>query len=87
MKAPIKQSDFPRYFFNDKVLYAFKGPAEMFKIEPKGSNTNEGVTIDYYKTRAMVLKHWPFHTKEISKEYFEKLVKKLFDNYIDKVVN
>ena len=87
MSAPIKQSDFPKYFQEGTKLLAFVEKDKMFKIEPIGSNKNPGVTIDHYITRNMVLKHFPGKTaKELSKQQFADLLRKLYGSYIDKII-
>lgn len=59
MRRHNMPDDFPMYRQTaDGSLLAFLGPMEMFKIHNIGSNNgNEGITIDKYRTRKMVLKH------------------------------
>ena len=87
--APINPEEFPRYFKDGNTLLAFVEKDKMFKIEPIGSNSNPGVTIDHYITRSMVRKHWPYewYKKELTKDEFTKLLQKLYGAYIDKIVN
>ncbi len=88
MSAPIKQSDFPKYFKQGSKLLAFVEKDKMFKIEPIGSNKNPGVTIDHYITRNMVIKHYPGRSAtELSKHQFVELLNKLYESYIDKIAN
>lgn len=86
MSAPLKISEFPKYFKHGNKLLSFISKDEMYKIEPIGSNNNPGVTIDHYMTRNMVLKHWPFRAQELTSEQFKKLLQKLFSAYIEKIV-
>lgn len=68
---------YPRYFKSDKYLLAFIGPADMYKIEPRGTNKNEGLAVDHYITRTMVLKYYG-HGDIISRQQFRDLVTNLF---------
>ena len=81
--APLKQSEYPKYFKTEHSLLAFMGPDKMFKVENIGSNKNPGITIDKYITRNMVLKHWPSPFHEISKEEFKKTVQRLYSAVIE----
>ncbi len=89
MPVPIKKEDFPRYFKDGNLLLAFVAKDKMFKVAPIGSNKNTGVTIDHYITRNMVRKHWPLNTyqKELTKNEFAELLKKLFGAYISKITD
>lgn len=88
MAAPLQKEEYPKYFKTPKRLLAFVAPDRMYKIEAIGSNTNPGVTIDHYITRKMVLSHYPRGTGyEVTSSEFEELLKRLFDAYIDKIVN
>ncbi len=69
-------------------MLAFMSPTDMYKIEAIGSNKNEGVTIDKYITRNMVLRHWPGEgvaRGECSKMAFQHYLKKLYNTYFDKI--
>lgn len=88
MSAPLNNEEYPFYFRSNKTLLAFVAKDKMFKVEAIGSNKNPGVTIDHYITRNMVLKHWPGGSGEaIDERHFEILLQRLFDSYIDKIVN
>jgi hypothetical protein len=88
VSAPLNNDEYPFYFRSNKTLLAFVAKDKMFKVEAIGSNKNPGVTIDHYITRNMVLKHWPgTSVGAIDKRQFETLLKKLFDSYIDKILN
>jgi hypothetical protein len=89
MKAPLKPAEYPMYFKKDRMLYAFVGKDKMFKIEPRGTNKNNGVAIDHYITRSMVIKHMstcsPYDKITVSE--FTNLVARLFNQYISKIIN
>jgi len=88
MKAPLELKEYPRYYNTGNRLLAFVTPSKMYKIEAIGSNKNPGVTIDYYITRNMVLRHWPgvgADKGEVSKEHFKHLINKLYKGYFDKI--
>ena len=86
MQAPLNQNEYPRYFLTKGCLLAFHSKDKMYKIAAIGSNTNAGVTIDYYKTRTMVLKYWPHYTDEINADEFKKRMERLFSAYINKII-
>lgn len=86
-KAPLDPRKYPLYFMSGKLLLAFVAPDKMYKIEPIGTNKNEGVAIDHYKTRKMVLKHWGSATSQVSVSEFEITVLRLFSAYIAKIIN
>lgn len=80
---------FPSYWIANygQRLYCFRSPTEMYKIEAVSSNKmNEGVCVDHYITRTMVLKHGRSPGKEISAAEFEVKYRKLFDAIISKIV-
>lgn len=81
-----KDQTFPVYAFNPgQGLFAFMGKKEMYKIENRGGNMNEGLTIDHYITRTMVLKHWQWKGKVITKDQFISVYRKLFDTALIKM--
>lgn len=87
MKAPLNPDAYPVYFkhYKGNALYAFVSPSKMYMIHMVGSNSgNEGVTIDYYKTRKMVLKHYANGVK-ISQHAFTQFAETIFSAYIDKM--
>jgi hypothetical protein len=88
MKAPLQQTQYPRFFKTNKYLLAFISKDKMYKIENIGSNTNEGITIDFYKTRKMVLSYWPanYFKCEITALEFEQFYMKLFTAYKYKIL-
>lgn len=86
MKAPLSNSDYPMFFKMENKLLAFVAKDVMFKIEPIGSNTNPGVTIDHYVTRKMVLRHFPRNGVQLSREEFEQLFLKLYKAYLHKII-
>lgn len=88
MPAPIKKEDFPQYFKTKSCLLAFVDKDKMYKIQAIGSNTNDGVTIDYYTTRNMVLKHYPVpgSAEELTEEQIKNLLQSLFNRYISKII-
>lgn len=85
MSAPINKESYPKYFKKGNTLLAFVSPTEMYKIEAIGSNKNEGITIDHYITRTMVLKHWG--GLEIKPLTFKDLVTRLYKAYIEKILS
>jgi hypothetical protein len=88
MHAPLKQSEYPRYFMTQEALLAFMGPDKMYKIHLSGSNSgNEGVVIDHYITRKMVNSHWPSSYLEVHVKTFKAAADKLFRGYISKMVD
>lgn len=71
---------------HSSTLYAFISKSEMYKIEPIGSNVgNDGITIDHYITRKMVLKHERNAEMGITKELFIHLAGNLFTAIINKI--
>lgn len=70
-------------------MLVFISKDKMYKIENIGSNKNIGVTIDYYKTRNMVLKHWPpnYYRHEISKNEFKELYERIFTAYKEVILS
>ncbi len=90
MRAPLKKEDYPRYFKTGSVILAFISPSEMYKIENIGSNRgNEGITIDHYKTRKMVLYYWPFeyYKTEVTETEFKRFYNRLFQLLLEKIVS
>lgn len=54
-----KKVVYPLYQFSEsRGLFAFMSPKDMYRVLNVGSNSgNEGITIDHYITRKMVIKH------------------------------
>lgn len=81
-----KNTRYPVYFIAGKTLLAFIDKDKVYKIAPIGSNSNQGVTIDFYTTRRMVIQLWPKHNfVDIPVEKFKELYNKLFGSYLNKI--
>jgi len=84
--APLEDFYYPLYFNEGKYLLAFVSKNEVYKIEPRGSNImNQGLTIDYYKTRKMVLKYYPPNGTQVSEEKFKQLLQQIYSAYTDRI--
>ncbi len=86
MGALTQKETYPKYYRRDGYLIAIKSAKKMYKIEPRGSNKNEGITIDHYITRKMVLKYYG-SGQEVSAAVFKDLVVKLYQAYIEKIIS
>ena len=88
--APLKQEEYPQYFITKHFMLAFTAPDKMYRISNVGSNSgNQGVCIDYYITRKMVLKHWKsvLAWDKVTPAEFRLRASGLFQAYINKMSN
>jgi hypothetical protein len=87
-KRKIKKNQYPIYQFSkEHGLFAFMSPTDMYKIENVGSNSgNEGVTIDHYITRRMVIKHLRSIQMDIDRDQFREIYNRLFASIRMKIV-
>lgn len=71
--------NYPVYQKTTDCLFAFVAKDKMYKIEARGTNMNNGLCIDEYITRRMVLKYFnQYGAVTISKADFERLYNALF---------
>lgn len=79
---------YPIYRFSrENGLFCFKGPSDMYRILNVGSNSgSEGVTIDHYRTRKMVLKHMVHAGENIDRDQFREIYNRCFESYRIKIL-
>lgn len=82
-----KKITYPVYQFSkERGLFAFIGPSEMYRILNVGSNSgSEGVCIDHYITRRMVLKHLNT-APTIDEDQFRQIYDNCFVSYRRKIL-
>lgn len=83
MAAPL--TGFPYYAKTKDCLYAFIAKDKMFKVEMRGTNKNDGLAVDYYITRNMVIHHWQPYG-HISAKQFEEYYRQLFESVLNKII-
>jgi hypothetical protein len=87
MHCSTKKEDYPKYFITPTYMLAFVAPDKMYKIEPRGTNKNEGIAIDHYITRRMVRHYWRdyYRAKQVDAFTFKAKLNALFSTYVDKI--
>lgn len=82
-----KDIQYPIYRISDRCFYAFIRKDYMFKIEPRGTNSNPGIAVDEYVTRNMVLHHLGKGGKDVTRSQFEAVLQKLFSQTVNKILS
>lgn len=83
-----KDEKYPIYQYCPKSgLMAFISKDKMFRVLNIGSNVgNQGVTLDRYTTRKMVLKHNLSSDYNITEGKFIELYNKIYKKYLDIII-
>lgn len=84
-----KNVTYPIYQFHPKEgLLAFTSPSTMYRVLNIGSNCgNTGVTLDYFKTRRMVIKHMQGSQFDISPMKFIEKWSAIYSTYLNKIMS
>lgn len=79
-----KDETYPSYFKSKGSVCAVTSATDCYVISNWGSNMNDGVCLDYYKTRRMVLKH--YCGERITRAEFAEFYNKLYQAYLQRML-